>query len=434
LLTTYPLSVVYEERKDDDDATKPASTRDGRPRFTAVRLGPPELCDSITADARLNAAITRHVKTTFGGKPFCVYTAIEAPALPVVRIRFEQEQLRIVGTEGHIDWITVTSGDDKRQDTSVKAASVKVGSVRAAPYQYLPMPYFGCFNYSGAARWDCASGFWKERQRAHPDNVALVGQSLGLEPSSPASRSEQIYAAGSAALDRARNLGEAAAAAELDRLLADPVGPTAQLNLKILFARPDLIASRAERLAVAAAEALTTRENWRDGQAWSDLMVALVDADFRQVAPSFVGAMLARWTDAKGRHFASLSDPLIYRLGDLGPTALPLLERIYQDNNAIDRVASIVALCRLGAPAADLTEKISARVFSDNQDPYSFEMREAMILALMRQGRGDLADAGRQQWAAAALRNRGGWSQPFEAKRRIMTASSGPDACMIPRR
>ena len=186
-------------------------------------------------------------------------------------------------------------------------------------------------------------------------------------PSSPASRSEQIHAAGAAALERARDLSEAAAAAELDRLLAQPVGSTAELSLKTLFARPDLIASRADRLAVAAAEALTTRDNWRNVNAWSDLMIALPDADFRRVGPSFVDAMLARWTDASGRHFASLSNPLIYRLADLGPTALPLLERIYRGNGAIDAVASIVALCRLGAPAADFTEKISAKILGENQ-------------------------------------------------------------------
>jgi hypothetical protein len=64
-------------------------------------------------------------------------------------------------------------------------------------------------------------------------------------------------------------------------------------------------------------------------------------------------------------------------------------------------------------------------------------MREAMILALMRQGRGDLADAGRQhyeQWAAAKLREGPGWSEQFEAKRRTMTPSSSPDECMITRR
>lgn len=446
LLTTYPLSVVYEEREDAGDATKPALTRDGRPRFAAVRLGPPDLCDSITADARLKAAVTRHIKATFSGTPFCVYTAIEAPELPVVRLRFSQEKLRIIGAEGLIDRITLTSDGDKRQDTSakdtsVKVASVKVESLKAAPYQYLPLPFIGCYNNGGGSRWQCTAGFWTERQRPHPDNYALVAKSLGLEPSSPASRSEQIHAAGRAALERARNLGEAAAAAELDRLLAKPVGSTAQLILNTLSARPDLIASRAEPLAVAAAEALTTQENWREVQIWSDLMVALPDADFRQVGPSFVSAMLARWTDAKGRHFGSLSDPLIYRLADLGPTALPLLERIYQDNSAIDRLASIVALCRLGAPAADLTAKISAKVFNDEHNSYELRMREAMILALLRQGRGDLADAGRQQHdqeAAALLRNRGvtidGWSQQFEARRPTMTPSSDPDACMIPRR
>jgi hypothetical protein len=51
-------------------------------------------------------------------------------------------------------------------------------------------------------------------------------------------------------------------------------------------------------------------------------------------------------------------------------------------------------------------------------------MREAMILALLRQGRADLADAGRQQyeqWAATVLRDRGlparGWSKDFEEKK-----------------
>ena len=40
-------------------------------------------------------------------------------------------------------------------------------------------------------------------------------------------------------------------------------------------------------LAGVAAEGVTTRENWRDVRIWSDLMVALPDADFRRVGPSF---------------------------------------------------------------------------------------------------------------------------------------------------
>jgi hypothetical protein len=420
---TYPLSVVYEEYEDAGDATKPAWAR-GRPRFTASRLGPAELCDRITDNARMTAVVTQHFKTTISGTPFCLYTAIEAPDLPVVHLRFEQEKLRMIGAEGYIDRTTLTSGGGKRQ----------VASVKAAPYQYLPMPFFACFINAGAGRFECLFEFLKERQRAHPDNVALIGKSLGLEPSSPASRSDEIYTGGPAALERARNLAEAAALVELDRLLAKPVGSIAPFTLSILSARPDLIASRAERVAVAAAEALTTRENWRDVQSWSDLMVALTDADFRRVGPSFVGAMLARWTDASGGHFAALSDRLIYRLADLGPAALPLLERI-------GGLASIIALCRLGAPAAELTEKIRPNVFNDrHQGAYDLEEREAMILALMRQGRADLADAGRQQyeqWAAATLRDRGvsarGWSKDFEEKSRKMTPSSSPDACMITR-
>jgi len=431
LLTTYSLPVVYEERFDAGDANKPASTRDDRPRFTAARLGPPDLCDSITKDARLKAAVTWHIRTNYGGTLFCFYQAVEAPELPVVRLRFKQEKLRIVGAEGLVDRITLASDDGERH----------IASVEAAPYRYLPMPFHGCFLSSGLSHWDCTFEFLKEPQRPHQDNAALIGESLGLAPSGPASRSDQIHATGPAALERARDLNEAAAAAELDRLLAHPIGSTTELSLKSLSARPELIASRADRLALAAAEALTTRDNWRNVSAWSELMVALPDADFRRVGPGFVDATLARWTDASGRHFAALSDPLIYRLADLGPAALPLLERIYRSNSGVDRIASIVALCRLGAPAAELTEKISARLFGENNDAYAFEMREAVILALMRQGRGDLADAGRRQYeqrAEAMRKDRGvtirTWSERFEAASRIMTPSSSPDACINPRR
>jgi hypothetical protein len=421
LLTTYPLSVVYEEVEGAGGGTNPTSARDSRPRFTALRLGSPELCDSITDNTRLKAVVTQHFKATFSGMPFCVYATIEAPDLPVVRLRFEHEELRIVGAEGHIGRTILTSGGEKRQ----------VASVNAAPYRYLPLPVVGCF--LGDGRWKCTQEFLKE-QWVYPDNVALIGKSLGLELSSPAARSDEIHAGGAAALERAQNLAEAAVLAELDRLLAKPVGSIAPFTLSFLSARSDLIASRAERLAVAAAEALTTRENWRDVQSWSDLMVALADADFRRVGPSFVGAVLARWTDASGRHFAYLGDRLIYRLADLGPATLPLLARI-------GGVARIIALCRLGAPAAELTEKIRPNVFNDrHQGADDLEMREAMILALLRQGRADLADAGRQQyeqWAATVLRDRGlparGWSKDFEEKSRNMTPSSSPDACMITR-
>jgi hypothetical protein len=429
LLTTYPLSVVYEEVEGAGAGTSPMSTSDRRPRFTASRLGSPELCDSITDNARLKTVVTHHFKETFGGMPFCVYTTTEAPDHPVVRLRFEHEELRVVGAEGHIGRTTLTSGGDKRQ----------VASLRAAPYRYLPLPVIGCFLEGG--HWNCTQEFLTESQRAHPDDVALIAKSLGLELSSPASRSDEIYTGGPAALERAQNLVDAATLAELDRLLARPVDSSATFALSILSARPDLIASRAERLAAAAAAAITTREPWHNMNSWNDLMVALPDADFRRVGPGFAGAMLARWTDASGRHFAALSNRLIYRLADLGPAALPLLERIYRDNGTRDRLASIIALCRIGAPAAELTEKIRANVFNDrHQDADDLEMREAMILALMRQGRADLADAGRQQyeqWAATALSDRGsparGWSKDFEEKSRTMTPSSSPDACMITR-
>lgn len=426
LLLTYPLSVVYEENEQAGDGTKPSPVRDDRPRFTALRLGAPELCDRIANNARWKAAVTREVKTIVGGTPFCLYATIEAPELPVVRLRFAQEKLRIIGAEGHIDRITLTSGSDKRQ----------LASVKAAPYQYLPLPIVACYVTGAGSRWECPNHFMTERWRPHPDNVALAGATLGLQPSSAASRSEQIRAGGSAALERAQDLGEAAAVVELDRLLAHPIGSTAGLTLKILTAKPDLIASRAEPLAAAAAEALTTQDNWRDAPIWSDMLVALPDVDFRRVGPSFVSAVVAHWGDASGRHHVSLGEPLTYRLADLGPVALPLLERIYQDGAPFDRLVGIVALCRVGIPAADLTEKIRASVFGDrHQDYYDFEMRQAMILALMRQGRSDLADAGHrqyEQWAATGNTVHR-WSEKFEAKRRTMTPSSSPDACAITR-
>ena len=147
LLTTYPLSVVYEEYDDAGDATGSAFARAGRPRFTALRLGPPELCDSITDGARPKSAVTQHIKKTFSGTSFCVYITIEAPDLPVVRIRFTQEKLRIVGAEGHILRTILTSGTDKRQIVSVKAA----------PYRYLPSPVIGCFSETAAGFARCTS-------------------------------------------------------------------------------------------------------------------------------------------------------------------------------------------------------------------------------------------------------------------------------------
>jgi hypothetical protein len=57
-------------------------------------------------------------------------------------------------------------------------------------------------------------------------------------------------------------------------------------------------------------------------------MLALSLADFARVGPRFVDAVLARLTDASGRHDAALGERLTRRLVDLGPTAQPLLERI----------------------------------------------------------------------------------------------------------
>jgi len=118
------LSLVpscYEEREDAGDATKPALTRDGPAAASRpCALGPPELLRQHHGRrAPEKPAVTRHIKATFNGKPFCVYTSIEsARTAHGFGFAFARKNLRICRRRRPQSTGSLSRLDsDKRQDT-----------------------------------------------------------------------------------------------------------------------------------------------------------------------------------------------------------------------------------------------------------------------------------------------------------------------------
>jgi len=177
-----------------------------------------------------------------------------------------------------------------------------------------------------------------------------------------------------AALERARDLDEAAAAAELDRLRLPSDRLHAQLNLNVLSARPDLMASRAERLAVAAAEALTTRDNWRDNQTWSALIIALPDADFRRVGRVCRCGARALETVESGRTSVHLGERLIYKIGRSGIGRAAAAGSASINTMPLSIALASVVASAASAPGPPISPRKSAQEYSTmSTDPHGQE-------------------------------------------------------------
>jgi hypothetical protein len=377
VVRSYDVPVAYQTNPNLMTATHLAS-----------RIGDAEICRRIREDPLFNDSGIYssgfHENHTFI-RGLCVYYAPEDPALPPVTVS-------ISGKETHPGpWLPYEVDHLRIEDATGRSIDLVVGY--SAPLQWWPAPMFGCALNDAAASWDCFAGFGREGRQglgstdpAVPGGLlTVVAGALGLKRSAASERRAEIDAAENPLLETVVERQLDVALANLDRVIADPASGVTRPDVAGLGERPDLLAPRADAMIATLARALDGGAKTRgEGLVLESMLAALDDETFRRVGDSILAVFAARPDldpDAVERTLPT-------RLGDLGPAALPVLERLAFAPRR-PREGPFFGICRVGAPAAYLAERVAEAMPKTSR---SDAAHTAAYLALLRMGRPDLAD------------------------------------------
>lgn len=406
LVSRYGLPVAYETNKNSKTASHLAHRIAGKAR-----------CVELRSPAYRSAGI--YATGMHEGRKFlkdrCRYSAPEDPVLPVVRVSATKSRhhAALLPYEQTIVQIDAGGGEP-----------VRLTSGSAAPLSWWPKPIMGCALNSGAPSWQCFMGFGREAVRGLGGeggyggaSIEVVANALGLskppagmgpppDDSSTATRLEQTV---TQSID--------GATAMLDRIVADPTVKATVHDVPGLRDRPDLLAPRADAMVAAVARALDGGSRTREvGRILQSFLAMLPPDDFQRVGPRLLADLAAR-PHIDHNHIAA---ELAARLGNLGEPAIGVLEKLAFSSGRREFAAAIYGLCRVGAPAASLADKVATLLVKNKRN--HGEIHAAAYLALLRMGRPDLADADPDADAYYARKHYGAW-------RATVTPESPPSVC-----
>lgn len=399
LVQQFGLPVVYKGHFSDRKSPRANELPSLDLRHTAERMASADICRRLQTDRQLRAArayghVRRSTAKTDKKPPegLCVFTIPEEPSLPVYRVEAKAEKLATYMLSGKRVRITITAPDGRR---------IEVQAGQAAPLSRWPLPVIGCALNSGAPSWDCDAAFMKQSPRGLGGTGAwgaaaneVIAHALGLAAPAAVPPLDELDRRAKAALDTRLAQHERAALANLDLLLADPKLHATVHHLAGLEDRPDQLAARADAMVTAMAAALAhgkgSSESARNLQR---LIAALPGSTFIRVGPSLVQRIdqgkPAEQPGARRQTSERIDGKLAIRLGDLGPTALPLLERLAFQPKSDSSAEAILGLCRMTSPPANLAPRLAEHALAST-NPRS-EIRAAAYVTLVRWGRTDLA-------------------------------------------
>ncbi len=428
LVRAYRLPVAYTVTRAQEQR-KPQELSRLDSNYRAERAGSPSVCRRIQQDSRFAAATAwAHFISPLRGtrspsQPvLCTYSLPESPALQEIRISARSEPIGTWLLKGRRVRVELSASDGAR---------LELLSGHAVPYAWLPLPIMGCFLNSARPKWECFAGFGTSANRgiggtgAHGGaTIEIVARALGLVPGSIEERRAELEATSTPELDNLLIRHETAAVANLDRLLADPTLRATVHDLAGLAERPDLLAPRADAMLRAMSAALTYGKGRSEtARNLQRLLAHLPDAPFTRIGPALLLALDAGrpvQSDVGRRSVSEETDgTLLRRLGDLGPPALPTLDRLIFSSPGRPPVDAVLGLCRLGAPAAGMAERLAQHV--RETEPRS-DLRFVAFVTLLRLGRSDFAEA--------LVEDSGGYRRTdIEAWRKAVSSDSGPQVC-----
>jgi hypothetical protein len=290
----------------------------------------------------------------------------------------------------------------------------------------------GCALNSAQPAWVCFSGFMRERIKSLGGDGAaggaayVISRALGLTASAMQDRALAADASTMAMLDGILAPQQRRALAILDKALANPSMRINSHDVAVLAGDSSRWRDRVD--AIVAAIGVSFDRRAATGRAGDftvpstlqRLIETLPPDVFARVGPELLASL------GKGMEFGekALNQGLIARLGELGEPAMPLLERFAFGPPSGLSAAALSGLCRVGAPAARLAERV-AEVLRTTTRGRDAKVHRTAYVTLLRLGRADLADIDPD--AAARL-------SPDEAKqyadwRTSVTRESPPAVC-----
>jgi hypothetical protein len=370
--------------------------------YRSSRMMANEICHEVGADPALRAAGIysfgfhdgEAINSRVMERGFCDLGMPERPALPPVTIALQTDKVR--------EW-TLPVTRVTRTVTMPDGQPYQLLGGVAAPLSWIPMPIIGCFLNSGAPSWDCDAGFQRDSgtpivsgdTRSSRDSVVLA-RALGLQKVEIAARQGADPSVVRARMAEVEAATLARQLAAIDRMVADPTAKVDDWQTGVVVGRPEALAAKADAimLGLERAAAVGGKDRWRareSGRILAQLVAKLSPKQFVTFGPRLLQLYRTNLEPVTfdGRrspesHWLWGSDPLLARIGDLGPAALFV---------AVDPRASmpnvngagIEAMCRIGAPGRDqsgpvLLEKWRALEANDR------DRRRALFVALRRVG------------------------------------------------
>jgi hypothetical protein len=378
IVREYRIPVAYTMQRDPKGLDHRATRLMANPQCQTIRQDQRYTMARVFAQPIYEEAVEKYRRIPSN---ICSVSMPEDPVLPTLRVEGKQEK-----HDDHITPYVLTRMSVYNAEGTLLAQPV---SGHANPLSWLPMPILGCGLNSGAAKWQCMTMFWR-------GNVGLGGRKsygsaadevipevLGLARASSLARREEIAAVQVSLVTALVDKSARDALSAIDAVIADPTKQIIIHDVSAVRANLALLGDRAPAIVEAIARSLANgRRTYETARVLQDLLAHLPATEFDAVS----GALLATLNAQSLLNEATVAGSLANRLGQLGPTALPVLEQLVFSTPKRPVTGAFYGLCRIGAAAAHRAELI-AELASDGLHR---ERDTAIYVALRRMGRDDI--------------------------------------------
>jgi hypothetical protein len=380
IVQNYRIPVAYQVRTERKQRIHHAS-----------RVAADKVCDTVKGDRSYSAAGINiswfHEGESLRGrrlvKGLCMISSPEDPELPAVLVEAKREK--------HADLILPhTLTRTTIRDPGGAKAELVTGHAQSLPW--LPMPYMGCALNSGAPSWDCFAGFWRNRvglggSGPYGGTSGVIAQALGLEKAFAAERRDEIAAVQIPSLDNIVGESTERSLKVLDEVIANPARRIIVHDVPGLARRADLLGDRLPHMVPAIGRALANgRATFETARVLQGILADLPAADFDAIGPAMLEMLNAQAT----LNDDTVEQTLATRLGRFGVAALPALERMVFSRPKRPFRAAIYGLCRVGAEAEPLAERVAA--LAPAGERRNKDLETDVYVTLMRMGRADIVE------------------------------------------
>lgn len=321
-----------------------------------------------------------------------------------------------------------------------EGGAITLLAATAHPLKRFPMPVLGCALNSGAPSWNCFAQFMRDGyQRLGATDgggtTSILAGAIGLRRSPASERRESVSPQDTAAM--IDGIVAARAAENLAAVVDSFTNPARRLtvhDVSTLRSRPELYAAHVPSIIETIDRSLRkpapiprgNRVNPADANRYQpetarSLQLLLLGLSQESgLAP--IRRIMGMLAENAALEPAMVAPELALRLGDFGAEAVPLLERLAFHGGRPNMMAAIQGLCRIGAPAAHLAERLASEL-DRKRSRSSSERRLAAYIAILRFGRPDIADLDSDQDSQYQR-------STYERLRQTVTPQSDPAVCL----